>query len=88
MPEMKHLLTINGKAFVSYLADIFKKLNVLNKQFQGTDKTPVDAKAMIFGFISFIELCQKHISAKIFTSFIGQKNMRRLMVLCWSLWII
>ncbi|XP_038674126.1 protein ZBED8-like [Scyliorhinus canicula] len=68
-PEMKHLLTVDGKAVVSYLADIFEKLNVLNKQLQGTNKTLVDAKAKIFGFISFIELCQKHISDKNFDQF-------------------
>ena len=60
--EIKHLLTIDGKAFLNYLTDIFEKLNVLIKQLQGTNKTLVDAKAKIFGFISFIELCQKHIS--------------------------
>ncbi|GFX56471.1 uncharacterized protein TNCV_74171 [Trichonephila clavipes] len=63
-PEMKHLLTIDGKAFVSYLADIFEKLNILNKQLQGTNKTLVDAKAKIFGFITNIELCQKHVNNK------------------------
>ncbi|XP_076042678.1 zinc finger BED domain-containing protein 5-like [Oratosquilla oratoria] len=68
-PEMKHLLTVDGKAHVSYLADIFEKLNVLNKQLQGTNKTLVDAKAKIFGFISLIELCQKHISNKNFDQF-------------------
>ena len=30
-PEMKHLLTVNGKALVRYLTDIFEKLNMLNK---------------------------------------------------------
>ncbi|GFV86800.1 SCAN domain-containing protein 3 [Trichonephila clavipes] len=54
--EMKLLLTIDGKAFVSYLADIFEKLSILNKQLQGTNKTLVDAKAKIFGFITNIEL--------------------------------
>ncbi|GFX74790.1 SCAN domaincontaining protein 3like [Trichonephila clavipes] len=68
-PEMKHLLTIDGKAFVSYLADIFEKLNILNKQLQGTNKTLVDAKAKIFGFITNIELCQKHINNKNFEQF-------------------
>ncbi|GFW28208.1 protein ZBED8 [Trichonephila clavipes] len=68
-PEMKHLLTIDGKAFVSYLADIFEKLNTLNKQLQGTNKTLVDAKAKIFGFITNIELCQKHINNKNFEQF-------------------
>ena len=59
-PEMKYLLTIDGKAFVSYLTDIFKKFNKLNKQLQGTNKTLVDAKAKIFGFNTHVELCQKH----------------------------
>ncbi|GFT94395.1 protein ZBED8 [Trichonephila clavipes] len=68
-PEMKHLLTIDGKAYVSYLADIFEKLNILNKQLQGTNKTLVDAKAKIFGFITNIELCQKHINNKNFEQF-------------------
>lgn len=35
---MKYLLTIDYKAFVSSLANIFEKLNILNKQFQGTNK--------------------------------------------------
>ncbi|CAH2108909.1 unnamed protein product [Euphydryas editha] len=68
-PEMKYLLTINGKAFVSYLADIFEKLNILNKQLQGPNKTLVDAKAKIFGFITNIELYQKHINNKNFEQF-------------------
>lgn len=44
-PEMKYLLTIDGKVFASYLADIFEKLNILNKQRQGTNKTLVDCKS-------------------------------------------
>ncbi|GFX23292.1 SCAN domain-containing protein 3 [Trichonephila clavipes] len=59
-PEMKHLLTIDGKSFVNYLADMFEKLNTLNKQLQGTNKTLVDAKTKIFYFITNIVLCQKH----------------------------
>ena len=30
-PEMKLLITVDGKAFVSYFADIFEILNMLNK---------------------------------------------------------
>jgi hypothetical protein len=66
---MKYLLTINGKAFVSYVADIFEKLNLLNNQLQGTNKTLVDAKAKIFDFITFIELCHKCIHNKNFEKF-------------------
>ncbi|XP_053990033.1 SCAN domain-containing protein 3-like [Hylaeus volcanicus] len=68
-PEMKYLLTIDGKAFVSYLADIFEKLNILNKQLQEPNKRLVDAKAKIFGFITNIELYQKYINNKNFEQF-------------------
>ncbi|GFW01640.1 uncharacterized protein TNCV_4085551 [Trichonephila clavipes] len=57
-PEMKHRLTIDGKAFVSYLADIFEKLNILNKQLQGTNKTLVDAKAKANFTERFLDLKQ------------------------------
>lgn len=46
-PEMKHLLTVDGKTYTSYLPDIFGKLNVLNKQLQGTNRTLVDAKYLV-----------------------------------------
>lgn len=68
-PEMKHLLTINGKAYMSYLTDIFEKLNKLNKELQGSNKTLVDAKAKIFGFATFIELCQNNVNNKNFGQF-------------------
>ncbi|CAH1099092.1 unnamed protein product [Psylliodes chrysocephalus] len=68
-PEMQYLSTVDGKAYVSYLADIFEKLNILNSQLQGKNKTLVDAKAKIFGFITFIELSQKHICNKNFERF-------------------
>ncbi|GFU58289.1 SCAN domain-containing protein 3 [Trichonephila clavipes] len=70
-PEMKHLKTVDGKVFVSYLTDIFEKLNLLNKQLQRSNKTLVDAKTKIFGFVTFIEVCQKIFPTKILTSFIG-----------------
>ncbi|GFY33693.1 SCAN domain-containing protein 3 [Trichonephila clavipes] len=54
-PEMKHLKTVDGKTFVSYLTDIFEKQNLLNKQLQGSNKTLVDAKKKLFGFVTFIE---------------------------------
>ena len=48
---MESLLMVGGKAFVSYLTDIFEKLNILNKQLQAINKTLVDTKAKLFGFI-------------------------------------
>ncbi|XP_067137758.1 protein FAM200C-like [Centruroides vittatus] len=68
-PEMKFLLTTNGNTYVSYLADIFEKLNILNKQLQGPSKTLVDAKAKIFGFVKNLELSQKHLSNRNFEQF-------------------
>ena len=38
-PCMILLLTVHGKALVSYLVDTFEKLNVLNKELQGTNMT-------------------------------------------------
>ena len=63
-PEMKHLLTVDDKAFVRYLTDILKKLNMLNKQLQGHKNTIVDAKMKVFVFVTSIEVCKKNISHK------------------------
>ena len=38
-PYMTLLLTVDGKALASCLANIFYKLNVLNKELQGTNMT-------------------------------------------------
>ena len=70
-PEMKLLLTVDGKAFISYLAYIFEKLNMLNKQLQGTYRTLVDTMAKIFGFITYLEYVKRMFLPKILTSFIG-----------------
>ena len=51
---MTLLLTVDGKALVSYSADIFEKLKVLNKELQGANMTLVNSKTNIFGFISFL----------------------------------
>jgi hypothetical protein len=67
--DMKFLMTVDGKAYLSYLTDIFEKLNILNKQLQGSVKTLIDAKAKIFSFITFIELSKKHISNSNFEKF-------------------
>ena len=68
---MKLLLTVDGKALVSYLGHIFVRLNMLDKQLQGSNKTLVDTKTKIFGFATFIVACQKTFLTNIFTSFIG-----------------
>ncbi|KAG7162388.1 SCAN domain-containing protein 3-like 9, partial [Homarus americanus] len=51
------------------ILNIFEKLNVLNKELQGTNMTLVNSKAKIFGFISFLELSQENISVKKFEQF-------------------
>lgn len=63
--DMKYLLTI-GKTLMSNFFDIFKKLNISNKQSQGTNKTVVDTKSKLFGSNTLIELCQKQINDKNF----------------------
>ncbi|CAB4063441.1 unnamed protein product [Lepeophtheirus salmonis] len=68
-PEMNHLLTVDGKSLVSYLTDIFEKLNMLNKQLQGSNRTHVDTKIKIFGFDTFIKVCQENIYHKLFDQF-------------------
>ncbi|XP_065654689.1 SCAN domain-containing protein 3-like [Hydra vulgaris] len=67
--EMQYLLTIDLKVYLSYLTDIFEKLNILNKELQGTNKTLVDAKVKIFGLITFIELFEKDVYQKQFEKF-------------------
>ena len=59
--EMTLLMTTDGKAYVSYLTDIFEKLCSLNKQLQGADATLCDAKAKIFGFVTFLSLCRGYV---------------------------
>ena len=67
--EMTLLMTTDGKAYVSYLADIFEKLCSLNKQLQGADATLCDAKAKIFGFVIFLSLCRGNILSKSYVQF-------------------
>ena len=74
-PEMKHLLTADSEAFVSYLADIFEKLNMLNNHLQATSKTLI--------------LLQKNYVKNMFPTikfdqFPWGKNVRRIMLLCES----
>lgn len=57
------------KRYLCYLADIFEKLNMLNKQLQGRNKLLIDVKAKIFGFISLIELWQQQPFLKKFDQF-------------------
>lgn len=51
---MKILQTVEGKAFVSYLADFFEKLNTSNRQLQGKFETIGGSKTKMFRFIAVI----------------------------------
>ena len=67
--EMILLMTTDGKAYLSYLVDIFEKLCTLNKQLQGANATLCDAKAKIFGFATFLSLCRSNIFSKSYVQF-------------------
>jgi hypothetical protein len=66
-PEMKLLQKVDGQAFLSYLTDIFEKLNMLNKQLEGTNKTLVDAKPSL----QFCDYMKRMFHPKNLTNFIG-----------------
>ena len=63
------LMTTDGKAYFSYLADIFEKLCSLNKQLQGANGTLCDAKAKIFGLVTFLSLCRSSVFSKSYVQF-------------------
>ena len=63
------LKSLDGKALLSYLADIFERLNILNKQLQGEKVTLLDAKIKIFGFVRFLELSKGNILTAEFSQF-------------------
>ena len=63
--EFQFLKSSESKALISYLADIFGKLNVLNKELQGKQRTLMDCKTKIFGFVDKL---------KYFTAQIGRQN--------------
>ena len=58
------LITTDGKVYLSYLADIVDKLGYLNKHLQGANTTLCDAKAKIFGFVTFYGLSRSKILSK------------------------
>ena len=58
-----------AKALIFYLADIYGKLNVLNKELQGKQKTLIDCKTKIFAFINKLLFLKGQISRKTFTQF-------------------
>ena len=63
--EFQFLKSSESKALISYLADIFGKLNALNKELQGKQRTLMDCKTKIFSFVDKL---------KYFTAQIGRQN--------------
>lgn len=62
IPEVLLLRTAEGKAIVSYFADIFGKLDILNRDLQGPKATLVDAKTKVCAFISKLRLFKENIN--------------------------
>lgn len=58
-----------ARYLICYLADIFGKLNVLNEALQGSNKTMMDCKTKICGFISKLTFWRSQISRGNFSQF-------------------
>jgi hypothetical protein len=69
-PEIKLLQTANGQAFVSYLTDIFKKLNMLNKQLQGVRSLLMQKLRHLVSLL-FCNYVKRVFQAKYLTNVIG-----------------
>ena len=59
--DFQFLKSNESKPLISYLADIFVKLNALNKELQGEQKTLMDCKTKICGFISKLNFSKAQI---------------------------
>ena len=53
-----------ARAEVAYLTDIFGKLNILNRELQGLNKTLLDAKTKIFGFVDKLKQMRREVSRR------------------------
>ena len=51
---------------VAYLADIFEKLNIMNKQLQGNNTTLIQAKGIVLSFLSKLTLFRQNIACREF----------------------
>ena len=68
--EMDILRGDEGKAQCCYLADIFGKLNGLNAELQGTNKTLLNSKTKIFGFVTRVRQYRVELSRHEFVNFV------------------
>ena len=63
--EVFHFLKSNDtKALICYLADVFGKLNRLNKELQGAQKTLMDCKTKICAFIMKLTFRRSQIESR------------------------
>lgn len=69
--EMAALRGNEAKVQLFYLSDIFAKLNALNADLQGRNKTLLDAKIKIFGFVTKLRQYRAELSRREFDSFIS-----------------
>ena len=70
--DSKHadfLKSAENKSLVCYLADIFFKLNLLNKDLQGGNTTLISARTKILGFIAKLPLYRDQLLQNIFYNF-------------------
>ena len=67
--KFQFLKLSKSKALISYLADIFEKLNALNKELQGKEKTLMDCKTKIFAFVNKLNYFSDQIARQNFSTF-------------------
>uniref|UniRef100_A0A5S6QYK3 HAT C-terminal dimerisation domain-containing protein n=1 Tax=Trichuris muris TaxID=70415 RepID=A0A5S6QYK3_TRIMR len=60
---------IDAKAVIFYLADIFQKLNLLNKALQGKDSDLISSKSAVVSFVKKLELYLHNLGRREFSQF-------------------
>ena len=67
--EFKFLKSSESKALILYLLDIFKRPNALNKDLQSKEKTLMERKIKIFGFVNKLKYFSAQIAGQNFSGF-------------------
>ena len=63
------MTNLDNKAIIFYLTDVFAMLNQLNKNLQGKQKTLIDCKTSVCGFINKLQYLSAQLSTKRFSRF-------------------
>ena len=74
--EMQYLLTIDSKAYLSYLTDIFEKLNILIKNIKEQIKLLSMQKRRFLVLLRLLNYLKKTFTKNNLKSFIGLKNVK------------